>query len=1493
MVKSIKKSSKYLIVFVAVISLLVATIIIISTSSGVQTYIIHKIAARISKNITASISIGKVKYSIPNKLTLNDLLILDQNNDTLVYSPLVSIGLRKLDLKNSNFGLGKVEINEPVIKFITDTTGVMNVNYYLSMFSKTNDSTTATARHFSISQFEITNGRFLLRNDKGSPSKTKIDFNNIRLTQINSLIENIKIENDSVLFDVYRLSMNEASGFSIRSLSTQAKIKGSEIFLSSFNTNLDSSVINASYLNLIPSESGSFSDFINSVNLDFSFDRSLINTYDLSYFIPAADSLNDSFFIAGRISGTVSELRGRDITLNYGELTYLSADFDFSGLPDIQNTYIYFGVNSFITNTSDIESIGLGRNGKIKVPPTLKNMGNITFEGTFTGFLTDFVTYGNIKSLKGNISTDISFRPEKDNSFTYNGLIKGSLIDLGEITGQPDLFGDISIEANINGISTSFSHFAASLTGVIDSVEINNYIYRNIAINGAFTESIWWFDGSIKISEENLILDILGRFDFAKDMPVFDFTMNLPKANLEKLNITPSDTSSFLSMAVTANFTGSNINNLNGDIKILNAKFRKLSNDLDVKNFTISAFSENYLPAINLRSDFIDADIRGQYNFDGITESIKTTLAALLPVEFIKPDVKNFKNTNNFTFNVKFKNTDQLNKIFNTGILIAEESSLSGAFFPDSAIYVNAKSPGISVRNLTFSDFTFKSSIRDSVLVADLTSSSFFFSSTSELKDFNINITTRPDNFSLSSSWDNKNVISNKGSIVADGTFSKNSLGTSLLKVNVKPTDIVIKNELWKINPSVITIDTTAIEIENLYVKNSENYLLVNGKISDSKSDTLKLIFSGLDLETLNNSVAQTTIPNPNKIQLLLKGQINGYLSVTNIYKDFMFESDLWIRNFSMMNNEYGDVSVRSTWDNDLRVVRINADNNLKGEQMFILNGSYNPSDQKFNVDATAKRFPVDFMNPLLKSFASGIKGFATGKINFEGKLTQPILRGTIYAEDATLMIDYLQTRYTFTDSVFFDKEGIKFNNITAYDEKKNTVKVNGSIKHKFFNNIVTDITLTPNNCMVLNTNPKDNEMFYGTAYGTGVVTIKGADNNMVFDISASTGKNTKFNVPLSSGLSVSTYSYISFIDTSTLKKPKIKTNNSPAPVSETFEINIDLDLTPDAEVQLIFDSKIGDIIKGTGQSSGPLNINLARNGDFKMYGEYVIDQGDYLFTLGNIFNKKFNVQKGGVITFNGSIDDAEININAVYPLKASLYEILQDENYKERINVECHLNLTGKLFNPVIVMDIVLPNATEEARNYLKNAIATDEELSRQFVYLLVMNSFYADPTYQGNTASNTTTTGTTAMAVTTSELLSNQLSNWLSQISNDFDIGFAYRPGNEISSQEVELAFGTQLLNDRVSINGNLDMRGNQTTAVNTKNIAGDFNVEIKLTEKVKFKVFNRANDIITNDQAPYTQGLGIFFRQEFDKFGDLFRRKSKGDMKKEENVAQPVNE
>jgi hypothetical protein len=86
------------------------------------------------------------------------------------------------------------------------------------------------------------------------------------------------------------------------------------------------------------------------------------------------------------------------------------------------------------------------------------------------------------------------------------------------------------------------------------------------------------------------------------------------------------------------------------------------------------------------------------------------------------------------------------------------------------------------------------------------------------------------------------------------------------------------------------------------------------------------------------------------------------------------------------------------------------------------------------------------------------------------------------------------------------------------------------------------------------------------------------------------------------------------------------------------------------------------------------------------------------------------------------------------------------------------------------------------------------------------------------------------------------------LSQISKDFDIGVNYRPGDQMTAQELELALSTQLFNDRVVIDGAFGMStsANTTQNQNANQWIGDVNVEVKITEDGRFRVkaFNRTN-------------------------------------------------
>jgi hypothetical protein len=386
--------------------------------------------------------------------------------------------------------------------------------------------------------------------------------------------------------------------------------------------------------------------------------------------------------------------------------------------------------------------------------------------------------------------------------------------------------------------------------------------------------------------------------------------------------------------------------------------------------------------------------------------------------------------------------------------------------------------------------------------------------------------------------------------------------------------------------------------------------------------------------------------------------------------------------------------------------------------------------------------------------------------------------------------------------------------------------------------------------------------------------------NKLNIELDVTSEKETVMNIPLNNAEEISENDFIEFVS----KDIKDKVEEKEVDLSN-IEMNFVLHATPDAEVRLIFDEKIGDVIKARG--AGDLTININPQGEFKIYGDYIVKDGDYLFTLQNIINKKFNLEEGGKISWNGSPLEAQLSLTAVYRLRARLYELISStedsasaELYKRRIPINLKLNITNTMMSPSISFDIELPTADETTKNKVRSILYVSDqqeniqELNKQVFSLLVLNQFI--PPSGGGTA-----TYSNVQFTTSAEMLSNQVSNYLSQISNKFDVGINYRPGDEISSDEVELALSTQILNDRVVLDGNLGMSDNKgvTNNQNASNLVGDFSIEYKITEdgKLRVKGFNQSNQFsLQRRSSNYTQGVGLFYRKEFDTFGELFRRK-----------------
>ena len=475
MLKNIKKSLKYFIIVLGVIIMLPTVFYLALQVPEVQTFMVKRITQHISGNINSVISVGKIKYKFFNNLSLSDLLIKDQNNDTLLFVPALTTSIRKLDFKNKSFRLGRVTLSKPVVKFITDSAGVSNLNWYLDKLKGKPDTTSSSNSSIRIDQVDLSDARFSLIDMTSSPGKTKINFGNLNFSGINGMVEDLKILNDTTSFTIYNLALRESSGFNIKRLSTSASFYNSNMVFNSLFINCDSSVLNMQKLAFYPDSANSFDKFTEQVRIELQFDKSLINTTEIGYFVNLPDELNQTVWFSGRLFGTIAELRGRKIDLTYGNYTNLQCDFDISGLPKLENAYMYIGVNSLKTNAKDFERIKYSEKERLVIPDILYKLGNISFDGSFTGFTADFVTYGKLRTSLGSVSTDISLRPEKSKPYIVKGLIKGTDIDLGTLLDNKELLGRLSMQANIDGNADSFKKFSGNITGTIDSIELNNY----------------------------------------------------------------------------------------------------------------------------------------------------------------------------------------------------------------------------------------------------------------------------------------------------------------------------------------------------------------------------------------------------------------------------------------------------------------------------------------------------------------------------------------------------------------------------------------------------------------------------------------------------------------------------------------------------------------------------------------------------------------------------------------------------------------------------------------------------------------------------------------------------------------------------------------------------------------------------------------------------------------------------------------------------------
>uniref|UniRef100_UPI00374D76CE translocation/assembly module TamB domain-containing protein n=1 Tax=Flavobacterium sp. TaxID=239 RepID=UPI00374D76CE len=700
--------------------------------------------------------------------------------------------------------------------------------------------------------------------------------------------------------------------------------------------------------------------------------------------------------------------------------------------------------------------------------------------------------------------------------------------------------------------------------------------------------------------------------------------------------------------------------------------------------------------------------------------------------------------------------------------------------------------------------------------------------------------------------------------------------------VGVKKSEVNFKDYLWFLNENeskdnkiIFNKKLTDFSIEKIAISHKNQAMELMGVLRDSTYKDLKLSLKNIDLEKITPSVDS----------LKFKGKVNGLVNFKQNKSIYEPTASVTIDSLNINKFALGKLVIDVQGDNTFKNFKINSVLKNDGLESFSADGNIFIENKKtlLDLDLRLNSFNMGPFGAFGGNVVSNIRGLVSGTASFEGELENPDITGRLYLNKAGLKIPYLNVDYNFENNSIVDvtENQFSFRNIKINDSKYDTKGVlSGGIRHHKFGDWLLDLNLSSNRIVALDTKDAEDAIYYGTAFIDGDATIKGPISGLVISVNAKSEKGTSIKIPISDSEATSERDYIKFKS----KKDDIVTNTKSknAKTYNGVELNFELDITPDAWIEVIIDKNSGHGLKGKGVGSLLLEINTL--GKFNMWGDFQVYEGIYNFKYGGIIDKKFDVKKGGSISWDGDPLNATLNMEAIYklPSGANPAVLLENSSLNKKIPTEVVIKLTDKLTSPTPDISINFPTLSSILKSEIEYKLSDRDKRQTQAMALLSSGSFLSDKGVGEN--------------IITGNLLEKANSLFQDIFSDQDDklkVGLNYVQGNKRNLEaqtdgRVGITLSTKI-SDKITING---VVGVPVGGVSESAIVGNVEIELRLNEDgtLNARFFNRENDTnFIGEGIGYTQGLGISYEVDFNTLKELMAKILNSNKKKKEKESK----
>ncbi|MFN0257462.1 translocation/assembly module TamB domain-containing protein [Pedobacter ureilyticus] len=1433
----------------------------------VQTFVAKKAANYLSKELKTTVKVGGLYVKPFKSVVLEELLVLDLQNDTLAHFPKFLVDLNRFSLKERIVDINTVQLNNGTFFLKTQKDGNTNLDFIIDYFDSGQPKKPSKKKKFQIlfDRIILNNLHFKYKNLKYDEKVNGVNFEDIEVTEMNGIFEGLDTKNHLLQANIKNLTLKEKSGFYLKNLSAFTTVDSNAIELKKLLLVTNKTRL-TDYYQMKFRTFRDFKDYENKVRMKANFKNSHISSSDVAFFAPAMKKMKLDIDIDGQITGLVNDLRAKKLSVKAGRATYVKGDFSMKGLPNWDETFMDMRIELAGTNKKDLDEILTDLTGKrVKsIPEIVSKFGNINFNGHFTGFQNDFIAFGEFKTKLGRVKSDVNMKIDKKGIPSYTGNVKTYDFHIGDLINEK-LLGRVSSELYIKGRGAEIKDLSEELKGQISYLDFKGYRYRNIDINGTFDKK--FFDGNLKINDKNVQLDFDGGVNLNPALPVFNFKANIRNARLKTLKLYKDSLK--VDAIFSTNFSGTNLDNIQGRLLLQEITLNNLRGIYKIDSVFLNARGTGMDRSLSINSDILEAGIKGQYDLGTIVSYFKTIGKTYVPS--LKTQIYKF-NTQVFDFRLKIKNFEPIAELVSPGLEIDKESLLVGSF--DSRN--NTATLGGVIKRLKFKGIVANNIIIDEntspqQLTAIVSSDRVDLNDSLYIKNVNISNILRNDSLSLNvklSNADDANQLDLNGLI---------EFLPDTAKISILPSNLKINYQDWTIEDKVqIGFNKGKTRIDNFSLSNGKQELKINGVLSEDPTDVVTLALENFNLKTVNPFLKSSGIS--------FAGIANGKTKVFGALKSPQISDSLRIDSLGFNNTYIGSLTDTSSFNSTSKIATVYAKIVAADRETFNITGNLNAAEKQIDLNVKLDDSELALITPFVHKLVSNLKGKVSADLTVKGPFSEPLINGDIELDQAQVTVNYLKTTYIIDDNVSVNNSAIQLNNLVLKDLEGHTGTANGSVDLKNIDNPNIQVELEAKGLMALNTTSKDNAVYFGKAYGTGKFSFKGPTNDMFIDIDAKTEKGTVFSLPLNSSETINDKDFITFVSKDTTKV--VKKLSSFEGLSMKFKLSVD----PNTTVNIF--TVLGKL-SGTGNAD--LELNISKVGDFEMKGDYIIESGVFDFTAREVINKRFDIRQGGTIRWTGNPTNAQINLKAIYTLRAALGDLYQaanrdaSSNATQTAQTEVEMGLTGLLMKPDIKLDIFFP-ANPAIKDELQSYFNDGNNMNTQALSLIIQRRF-APGTGAENLSQQLGSVGTG----TATDLIFNQLNNVLSSLNLNF-VDINIRSFNEAS-------LSAKFFNDRIIVNAGItDI--SKSSIDNTIGFRNEIGREVEILGLIKKdgslvgKVANKPptiQSIFANPGInPYQNitSIGLIYNQQFDTFTELLQKIS-GKYRKEQKKKEAEKE